>query len=885
MRGEYRKSKLTKNKIVKGVNGAISIFLCIIITPFLTITLGLVEYARYQEVISITEELMELTGLSVLSDYDVYLHDRFGLLATSQDGELDDGIEKLLSENLKLLGKQTTLTTNSTSVSGKYALSEMESMRRQIISVGELTAPAAVLVEDLQLDELLEKLNEITAFANITKTFNKMKEVTDSLTDATEKLNDLKNSITSLKTQIDTLKTNTVDFTGKLKALYVAIGTTEGIALPEGYTQEDLLNAVDNFASLYLDDIKDISVSANSVYESINAVKSGVSDISSKITAFETSVNGVRDKINEVSKDSDESDKVEKSNEVALQTVDAVVEEMESLINGSLKEIKTNAIQTAETTLNTIYNNVTNESGLKDILSRYESIANGTYFDGLPLSKSETKDLKNFIEKAYSLYETKGEANLSEYFTELFVPDLSQLQLNTLLEEAESVVKSAESKFLNETLEKAVELINQLTSLLKSLCSLELFYNSDLNAFVDIGNGLEDNPYQKFLESVGNIFSAVETLGNAIIGNASLVDALRAFGTIFSSIATILQSIFTIAWQSFSGVFEVVKNIAGGNGAIYEQLVIASYMRHNLSNRTNAGDSSLKSDGTDVTYETELSGSGLTLFEYKNIPRPTRNITNEIQTGGLLNLVNFINDMKAGSGDDSMFIGAELEYMLVGTNSELVNQTMVFLQIYALRFILDLPSIFTDSFTTSVAAAATIGALVVYLLYMLIEPLLDTVLLVNGGEVPLVRTKCWITPTGFVKYVEKFSELVTSNEEVKQVITSEGEKVTNKLKEYSSVTDNFDSTGIAETGYETHLLLLLLSTTSSDTLVKRFQNIVELEAKEYYSQKDITFSLDKSYTGIQLEADITFNPFFDVGTYASGTPLDMKARIKQSVAY
>ncbi|MBQ4103295.1 MAG: hypothetical protein IJC90_02425 [Clostridia bacterium] len=42
--------KSTKEKIKKGVNGSISIFLCILITPFLSIALGLVEYARYQQV-------------------------------------------------------------------------------------------------------------------------------------------------------------------------------------------------------------------------------------------------------------------------------------------------------------------------------------------------------------------------------------------------------------------------------------------------------------------------------------------------------------------------------------------------------------------------------------------------------------------------------------------------------------------------------------------------------------------------------------------------------------------------------------------------------------------------------------------------------------------
>ena len=67
----------TKQKIKKAVTGSISIFLCLLMTPFLSAALALVEYARYQEVIELTDELYEIVGVSTMSNYDSYLHGRF----------------------------------------------------------------------------------------------------------------------------------------------------------------------------------------------------------------------------------------------------------------------------------------------------------------------------------------------------------------------------------------------------------------------------------------------------------------------------------------------------------------------------------------------------------------------------------------------------------------------------------------------------------------------------------------------------------------------------------------------------------------------------------------------------------------------------------------
>ena len=74
-----------KPKYIKKCKGLLSIFLCLIISPLLTLTGALIEYSRLQNSVETTKEIMDVSTSSTLSNYDEYLNERFGLLALSQD--------------------------------------------------------------------------------------------------------------------------------------------------------------------------------------------------------------------------------------------------------------------------------------------------------------------------------------------------------------------------------------------------------------------------------------------------------------------------------------------------------------------------------------------------------------------------------------------------------------------------------------------------------------------------------------------------------------------------------------------------------------------------------------------------------------------------------
>lgn len=867
------KRKLSlKNRIKRFSTGAISLMLCIIMTPFLSLTLSMVEYARYQEVISITKELMELTGVSVSSDYDTYLQDRFGLLATSQENQLGDGAEELFNYNMNTLGSQTTITDGSFSVTGGHCLYDTGVLRRQVVSVSELTGPTAVLLYDLELDGLLQKLNEIQGLTTVTSAIGDVTKVVEKVEGCITALENLKNAASALREQINATMNYAQDFENKLEALYVILSTDETFTLSEENTIDAIVAA---FAADYLDDVRALVDSVQTLKGSVSTSKEQLEGFVGYIQAVETSLNELTTAIGEVG--SSGSEEADAATENALGTIEDVVEEMEVLVDETLEDMKTSTIETAKDTLDGICDDILAQTGLGPILNRYTQIVNGTYFEDIELEDDEKADLIGFIQVAWDTYNNQSDTGLTDYLKGLFVPNVSNLlALDDLIGDVSSVITDAMNSIATDNLGKATDLLNRLVGLLESLFSMQIFYNPSLNAFVNISAG-ESNPYQAFLTAISNVFGAIGTVADFFSGSGdvSFKDALKAVKKGLTSAGEAIQAMLNIALSKFNGLIGFVTNLAGGNiGTIYEDLVIAAYVRHNLTNRATIVSGN----------ETE---SGLTGFSYEDIVRPNDGSESNTLTEGIEGIVDFVQAIQAGGvGADENFIRAEQEYVLIGSNSEYFNQLMTFMDIYSMRFVLNLLPVFTDTCVNTIATAATIGAFLVYLIYLVAEPLLDTIILVNGGEVGLIKDGCWMTPSGITEYLSRLAEHVTENPEVSGLINSGGQDLADKMKTDFSISSSLGAPGeFMTTGYDTHLFLLLMIQTNGDSMIARIRDIINLETTAYYKSIDQEFDINKAYTAITIEAEVRFNPFFDVGEYFSGTPLDMTGTVKQMVVY
>ncbi len=857
------KKKITKKSIKKGFTGSISILLCILLTPFLSVTLALVEYARYQQVMEVTDEIYELTGLSVLADYDPYIHNRFGLLATSQEGEFADGADELLENNIKILGNQVTL--ENPSFTGELSLANVETLRQQVVDFSELTATTAVMLEDFKLEELLEKLKVTAQFEAIMNTVGSLADLADALTKAVEKLEKLETSLKKVQSSINSAVSSAKNISSKMAELISQLGEN-GITNSSGMNQD------------YLNELKDIYSTAKGMVDNLTSVKSNLTAVKTSATEFVNAVKDARKAVNNVSV-SNEVDSDGSISEAASSTMEEILKDMEDLVEDTVSEIKDETINTAKETVDKIINSALSSSGLKDVVGRYSDIVRGNYFD-LPLSDSAKEDVEDFLSVAKSSYASHSGEELISFFKSKFIPDIS-IDIDTILNDIKEILVAATEKLVDSVGDKVISLLTNLVNVANGLFNLDVFYDPALNAWVD-GNGSERSSYQDFMDALGDMLEAVDDFKAAMKkGNifSKIRGALGAMRDMFASIGDLMIAIKDIALDSVENIARLGSSLVSGDVAdLYEGFIISGYMRHNLPCRLDTGDYDYNSDSNKVKLK--LTGTGLTGFEFDDIARQEvysgQNVSLNPRDGSKFQgLASMLQNLKNGYGTDRMFKGAELEYIRAGTNSELANQVICFFDIYFLRLLLDLPSVFfTDTEVRSIATAATVASWVVYILYIVLEPLCDTILLVNRANVPLVKTKCWLTVTGLPKFAGKLGSKVL------------GKELKNTLETYveGSVDWNAGADNDGE-DYRTHMLIILLIHVDPNNQIQRLANLIDLEATEYYRQHGKSFSIHKTYTAVQVSADATFNPFFDLGTFTGGESLLPRFNIKQTVTY
>ncbi len=316
-----------------------------------------------------------------------------------------------------------------------------------------------------------------------------------------------------------------------------------------------------------------------------------------------------------------------------------------------------------------------------------------------------------------------------------------------------------------------------------------------------------------------------------------------------------VNNLVTGVGQLFAGIvhylvviFQGLAELIYDKDELYEKYVLASYCTYNMPNRTNIS-----------------SGSGLSGYSYSNITTLAETHTSyHGAKNAAASLVNFV----AGedySWDNTMFYGAELEYIVEGTNDELGNQSSVFMALYVWRFLMNIGTVMSDgevSLMASLAGSATagVGSVLIYVLALFIEPLLDTILLVNGGNVYLLKDFVYCMPTGLYKYLEELESLTSLAEADKSIVDKSITKAaTNAFSDFK----DFKYEGFLEMGYEENLMLIMKLTVDKATLINRMQNIVSMEGITKY-ETDGGFALSNAYTSVYTDVEFTLNPMFNL---------------------
>lgn len=858
---EQRRKKGTtvglKKKLMMGLRGSISILLCLLLTPFMTIALGLVEYARYQQVMEVTDEIYELTGVSALSNYDPYIHKRFGLLAMAQNSDPNknqfDGIDLLLQENLSILGKQAVLSNPS--VRGTLALSNEQVLRKQLMDFGELTTSTAIFAKDFDLDELMDQLNGLNMIKQIMDNVNAMADIAEALKKAVEAVEALKANLELLKTQVTEATNSAKKLSENMSELYNTLGEN-GITLPQSATEEEIEAAIESFKP-YVEDLKELYIYAKTLIKTLGEIKETIGKVKSSAKDVVDAVKDAREAFDRTggSEGSQGSEGiVESISDQGTELLKEVLEDLEKLVENTLSEITDELVNSVSATADEIIDRTVESIGLGSIISRYEQIVNGSYFS-YPLNETAKQDIIDLLKTVKTMYEAHSGDALRSFLREKLIPNLN-IDPEALLKQINTILEKAANALCDKITDSLLQFLTSLINTVRKLFEVNLFYDADLNACVNLGQGETFSSYQTFLNAIGGMFDAVDDLKEAIKkGIFGIAAAFKAIGDIGKSIVSMMSAIWDIASDALTSVGGLLS--AFGNGdydELYEKLIISGYMRHNLPSRVDAGDLSFIAGSSQTMVR--LKGNGIANnFPYNEIPRPAAFTGQTIQDGESIDftgLGKLIDDIGGETGTDTMFKGAELEYIRAGTSSELANQVICFFDLYFLRLILDVVRVIRDDEVRMLAASASIAAWVVYIIYILAEPLCDTLLMVNGIEVPLIKTQCYLTVGGITGFMKR--------------LNSAGQERTGEA-------------------YKKHMLILLFIYVTPEDQLTRLKRIIDLETTMYYTQQGGGFNINNTFTAVQIEADVKFSPFFDLGKAAGGDTLMPSYRIQNTIGY
>lgn len=788
----WKQSKRFFHRYINGTKGAISLFLALVMTPILSVSLLLVESARYQNAVELMEELMDTSAFSVLADYDSYLEERFGLLATAQQTDVNKAFKDILKENADALGKNITL--NQAAASAKYPLSDDSILKQQLMEFGEVSVAAEIISEGIDLDKMIDDLKELTKVDKIeeqVEAVNAGIEVTSEIEKLLSNIIEIQDKYNNNYTPaLDAYEKAYQDFESKAVALAAALKTAED-NLEEGDEADD-------------------------VYED-QSVKDALEELKKSRDSYKTAATTLKDAL-----------------ETLKEKIEAVLEAAEALPE-KLKKFneKNSSSDLASQCTTTTYDWLLIISN--QIIASFRSTAGADFSDECA---SDIQELQAQITK---LGELEDKTVKSDWTSEKVNTEYGAIKIksikNSLGQQLQDLINQLNSQSTVNS-----DGMNQLGNLLEianQLLGVSGLYDANLNATVSESAMYQDSNMslasQMSIASVTSLIQSIETFKNSA-ENGNIFKLIVSLGLLLKAVAEFLGAIIT--WAVSFGV-NLISFVARGPQAWYEDLLLYGYGAYCMPNRTNYPD-----------------GKSINGYSYDKIYQSAGGVAKKPTLSKSLS--EFTN-LAVGTGNDPMFKGAEAEYLLVGSNSELQNQSVTFFNLYMLRLLLDVGVVLTNPQVSSITALAGPFAIALKIAIVIAEPLLDTIILVNGGDVYISkkdfkgRSTVYLSYSGLVILMQDIKDITAISDPLKKKISDTITAANGEPPEY----------GLFDASYTEHLILLMIVGVQPTDFVNRLQNIIQMESAVKYKD-EYPFKLDKTSTYLYTDVKYTLNPLFNI---------------------
>lgn len=887
-------------RYINGTKGVISLFLAILMVPFVSIAGILINAARVNSAIAIFDEALCNASNSTLGTYDQFLKERFGLLAMAQNtaaGGNSYTVQNLISDTFQFYMEQNlgvlsnTYTTAEYSAAGVYPLTDTDVLLAEVMEYGKYTVPTKMIIDGLSIDTILRDLTKSASLmnsffnlgssgANMATSFDSCQEKMNSLTEklkACETLqgetdsnySDFSGAVTTYNAKVEEMKQEVAKCDKEVAAAEAALAAADEDSYASARARLDAAKkkrqeTIDKYHEELIPLRASVESSKNSYEESLAALAESVKEAGEATTAAQGSINSA----------------IKSGTDFAKSVVDTVGEGKKSAIDKNtetMKAYKEAADEAGNSEASYLWeqqikeNNAAKvESGNKTTLIK-EGITAGSEaaqhiddFAGREYQEDYSQIHSAIVEMyckvagdkdndGYVVVKTDDPMeDTAAYYQDFGVP-LTSDEVEALLDDLGDEI--AKSSFF-EVLKAIVGFIKAMFTMMDLWANQDLCANVTGSAYSSIG-GLpsqktsqvsafqeEDKQQSEYYKSIMGAYSINGLNTSSVSGFEATILALQ------EDINTISEAWDDIKWYNVLFKLGEIAGAVGSMGghlasligqiqtviqdAVYEKVLLAGYIGYNTANRT--------------TY----SGRALTGASY-DLPG--------IETGDT----------------GIAFYGAETEYIIIGDSSEISNQTMLFHIVYVLRLIINIPTVVVNSEVAAIAesvGAATfgIGAFVVYALYFLAEPLVDTMILVNGGELPIIKTKAYLTPSGIFDMVSAMISLKMTDGQ-KEAAYQEVVRAVNKLggddtfaKSYADASATSGASKFVS-GFKidyTQTLILIMLFINTESMLKRLGDIIQMEASYQASQKRIdtyNFDLDQSYTYLRASGSFQTNEF------------------------
>lgn len=767
---------------------------------------------------------------------------------------------------------------------------EMESELSRI--QGEIDVAKSLITqyssEIPNLESQISSLNTQLAVLNSQKND---KETQKAGTTDKDTIKVLETEIAKLETQISTvtsqiaslensLSTATINLEKQQSAKTTAESNYATTKIAYEETLAQLQTEINTNKTEYSSSISSLISCLDNTYQKIVSVQGGISDVTSDVVEITTTLT------------ENELAKAKKDNKDAIKKLE------EQLENAETEESKA-ALQQQITDLKETNTALDNQKTVAEAMqSGYDSAMSGLKEDFSSINLQKYKDYVSYLNTikanvdSYDVSNIKVKLDVSKYY----------ISISELLTIAE--VEAAEKNLVNELANESIwAVLRALTGFIKALLNISLVYDPSLSALIDM-NYYEENygglPAEKdrvifplnngevgdavLAQQYKDLFGDYENMDNDLQGNMDIWSLLQRIfidlGTITAGVQSVTTGMILFTFvETVTNIKEAIEDLKECINTAVEYLKIAiesignktllsGYITYMTSNRTTYGGAAL--NGTSFNERGQTS-------------------TSKVEVPLISDFTSLFNTIsKAIEGEkEKCFVGAETEYIMFGFPSEIGNQAATFAATYLVRILADVLTIVKDSEVASIAAACAIGtpivSSIVYIIYIFVEPLVDTLILVNGETIPMVKTYVYLTPTGLKSLISKITNIGLTTEQMNQAKITFTEKI--GATKYAEMRETFGPSEDAKDAkffnidYTQNLFVIMTIFTSSDKMLDRLSNIIQMEAVEYMNNKIVTngkFDLDHSYTYIRAEAKFTMNEFIKI---SDDVGIDSKKRI------